>query len=247
MGPEVALSIVIPAYLEEENLRLLLPRLKTVVGNLGVATEILVVDTDPALDRTAEVCAEIGVTHLKREHGADYGCAVKTGIRASRGRWVLFMDADGSHAPEFIARLWEQAEGHDIVIASRYVEGGVTENPRILQWMSLLLNKTYIAVLGLDCKDASNSFKLYRGAPLRSLSLTCRNFDIVEEILVRYGIVVPGARIKEIPFAFKKRMFGETKRNLFAFIGSFAVTLARLGWIRISQNVRRRRDAQKQR
>jgi dolichol-phosphate mannosyltransferase len=235
MGADVELSVVIPAYLEEENLRIILPRLRKTLKGMRVRHEILVVDTRPSLDGTAEACKEFGAVHLQREGGPHYGAAVTTGIRASRGAWVLFMDADGSHAPEFVRSLWEHAAGHDVVIASRYVPGGVTENPLVLQWMSLVLNVVYRELLGLDCKDVSNSFKLYRGGPLRRLRLGCKNFDIVEEILVRYGAAEKKRlRIKEIPFAFKKRMFGETKRDLFAFVLSFAATLLRLLRLRFS-------------
>ena len=65
--------------------------------------------------------------------------------------------------------------------------------------MSRILNLIYSMVLGLRCRDVSNSFKLYRGNLLRGL-----------------------------PFAFKKRMFGSTKRSLIVFILSFIVTLLRL-------------------
>lgn len=234
MAADLDLSVVVPAYLEEENLRVILPRLKKELDRLGLGHEVLVVDTQPSLDNTAEVCAEFGAMHLPREGGSHYGAAVVTGIRASRGDWVVFMDADGSHAPEFIRHLWQQAGGNDVVIASRYVPGGFTENPWTLQWMSLALNAVYTLVLGLDCKDVSNSFKLYRGGPLRLLRLKCRHFDIVEEILVRYCACVKGVRVKEVPFVFKKRLFGNTKRDLLLFMLSFIGTLARLFWIRIT-------------
>lgn len=233
MKPKVKLSVVIPAYLEEENLRLILPRLMKVLKAMKVSHEVLVVDTQAPMDATAEVCRQFGAMHLLRTGGDHYGAAVVSGIQASKGEFVVFMDADGSHAPEFIPQLWEHAAAYDVVIASRYVEGGVTENPLLLLWMSLVLNAVYTVVLGLDCKDVSNSFKLYHGGRLRGLRLECRNFDVVEEILVRYGAAGPRVRIKEVPFAFKKRMFGQTKRNLVAFIFSFAVTMVRLFWIRM--------------
>lgn len=227
------LSIVIPAYLEEENLRILLPRLLDVLPRLGASFEVLIIDTCPPKDKTSEVCAQWKVTHIPREGGAFYGDAVRTGIRYSSGDWVLFMDADGSHTPEFLPSLWAYRHDYHVVIASRYTEGGETENPRYLIWMSLVLNVAYSWVLGLKCKDVSNSFKLYRGKDLRDLTLHCKNFDIVEEILVKIGGSTTKLRIKEVPFVFKKRMFGNTKRNLFAFILSFYVTLARLFWARI--------------
>jgi dolichol-phosphate mannosyltransferase len=234
-------SVVIPAYLEEENLRLLLPRLHSVLEHLGVSYEILIVDTESPMDSTAEVCAEHGAIYSPRKGGNSYGCAVRSGIAASQGEKVIFMDADGSHAPEFIANLFTASQDADIVIASRYVKGGATENPGVLIFMSRILNVLYRVCLGLKCQDVSNSFKLYEGSVLRSLTLECENFDVVEEVLVRYTLAKRGAVIKELPFVFKKRMFGQTKRNLPAFLLSFLITLGRLMAIRFRYRVQSRR------
>src|SRR4051812_14496611 len=123
------LSVVIPAYLEEENLRIILPRLAAVLRGTGRSFEVLVVDTEKPIDNTRDVCGQHGAIWCPREGGNNYGDAVRTGLARARGDLILFMDADGSHTPEFIPRLLEHAAANDIVIASRYVEGGATENP----------------------------------------------------------------------------------------------------------------------
>ncbi len=222
------LTVVLPAYLEEENLRLLLPRIKEHCKQMTPNFQVLVVDTMTPKDGTPEVCRELGITYLNREGGNNYGDAVRTGISHSKGKKVIFMDADGSHPPNVLDELYQQKDNADIVIASRYVEGGYTENSRILVLMSLIVNMGYRFVLGLKCKDVSNSFKLYPGEALRSLKLKCNNFDIVEELLFKMVRSNPTYKIKEVPFSFKKRMFGETKRNLFVFIFTYIITLIRL-------------------
>ena len=233
-APSVQLTVALPAYLEEENLRLLLPRLHHTLETYGKALpsftfEILVLDTEKPLDKTQDVCkAFSSVRYIRRRGGNTFGDAVRTGIADSKGESVIFMDADGSHTPEFIPELLARAQGNDVVIASRYTEGGYTENSASLVWMSRILNVTYSLVLGLKCKDVSNSFKLYQGAALRSLKLKCNNFDIVEEILYKLKRKQPALRIAEVPFTFKKRMFGETKRNLLAFILTYVVTIIKL-------------------
>ena len=228
MAADVTLSVIFPSYLEEENLRQLLPRLGEVLVGLGVKSEVLVIDTLAPMDNTRAVCEEQGVTYLNREGGNSYGDAIRTGIRRARGEFILFSDADGSHPPEFIRNLWSSAADSDVVIASRYVAGGATDNTRALILMSLLVNIIYALVLNLRCKDVSNSFKLYRAPLLKDLQLHCKNFDIVEEILFKIKKRHPAVRIAEIPFTFKKRMFGNTKRSLVLFIFSFMVTLLRL-------------------
>lgn len=228
MADKRALSVVLPAYMEEENLRQLLPRLKGVVADIDPDGEIVVVDTMTPMDNTAEVCEGCGVRYVNRVGGNFFGDAVRTGIREAQGEFVVFMDADGSHPPEFIRNLWKERNDADVVIASRYTEGGATDNSRVLVLMSLVVNLVYSVVLGLNCKDVSNSFKLYRGEMLKELTLKCNNFDIVEEILFKIKRNHRALRIRELPFTFRKRMFGSTKRNLFVFIFSFIVTLLKL-------------------
>jgi dolichol-phosphate mannosyltransferase len=224
----VDLSVIIPAYHEEENLRLLIPRIHKTLRNLVDEYEIIIVDTVTPLDNTEKCCGEFGACFIRREDDNTFGSAVRTGIRNSRGTYALFMDADGSHSPEYIPYLWEFREDYQVVIASRYVEGGFTENPKLLILMSKLLNWIYGFVLNLNCKDVSNSFKLYRAIQLKQLKLYCKNFDIVEEILFKLTRNNKGLTIKEVPFSFKKRIFGNTKRNLLTFMFGFLVTLIRL-------------------
>jgi dolichol-phosphate mannosyltransferase len=225
---ETDLSVVIPAYHEEENLRLLLPRMHRTLRELQISYEILIIDTILPLDNTMDCCNEYNATYIKREVDNTFGSAVRTGINKANGQYLLFMDADGSHSPEFITKLWSQRYENDVVIASRYIEGGFTENSKSLILMSRILNIIYSIVLNLNCRDVSNSFKLYRSEQLKAIKLNCKNFDIVEEILFKLAKRFKPLRIKEIPFSFKKRIFGETKRNLFVFILSFIITLVKL-------------------
>lgn len=226
------LSVILPSYNEEENLRLLVPRIRQACTSLCASHEIIVVDTMAPMDGTPTLCEEEQVRYLNRTGGNLYGDAIRTGIAAANGTYVIFMDADGSHPPHFLADIFMRREEADIVVASRYVEGGYTENSAILVWMSWIVNIGYRLVLGLKCKDVSNSFKLYPGPALKTLQLRCDNFDIVEEILYKIVKQNPGFRIAEVPFSFKKRMFGQTKRNLLTFMFSYVVTLARLRFSR---------------
>jgi dolichol-phosphate mannosyltransferase len=221
-------SIVLPAYLEEENLRLLLPRIVSECQKLSAPFEVLVVDTKEPLDSTEAVCAALGARYVRRQPGNSFGDAVRTGIKEARGAWILFMDADGSHGPDFIPKLAAQIPENDIVVASRYVAGGFTENSRTLVFMSRVLNFSYSLILGIRCKDVSNSFKIYRADLLKDLSLKSENFDIIEEILFKITRKHRNVKICELPFSFKKRMFGESKRNLVLFMMTYLWTMVRL-------------------
>jgi len=206
----------------------LLPRLAETARSLTDRFEILVIDTQSPLDDTPAVCEQQGATYIPRRGGDTYGDAVRTGIACSRGRYVILMDADGSHNPAFLPKLWEHRETHDLVIASRYMSGGQTENPAVLIFMSLVVNVVFRLILDLRCLDVSNSFRLYRGDDLRRLTLRCRNFDIVEEILVTLNFSKAGYHIKEVPFTFEQRKAGKTKRKLLPFALSYLAVLYRL-------------------
>ncbi len=221
------LSVIIPAYKEAENLKIILPQLVAVIRELGQA-EVLVIDTVEPLDETAQVCEANAVNYYNRRDGNNYGDAIRTGIAQATGKYTIFMDADGSHDPNFIKALYGYRADFDIVIASRYVNGGDTDNSRLLIFMSLAVNYIYGLVLNIKCQDISNSFKLYQTADLKQLSLKCNNFDIVEEIIYKLKKQKGVLKIKELPFLFKKRMFGDTKRNLLQFILTYIVTLYKL-------------------
>jgi dolichol-phosphate mannosyltransferase len=225
---ECELSIILPAFREADTLRHLLPRIAASAGTLTPDYEILVVDAQHAVDDTREVCAKCGVRHLFRAGGDNYGDAVRSGIRESRGRYVVIMDADGSHAPEDFVRLWPLRDAWDVVIASRYASGGKTEVHAGLTMMSLFLNAVYRTALGLKIRDMSNSFRLYRGSQLRALTLEATNFEIVEEILAALVWGPMRSRITEIPITFERRHAGESKRNHIAFAFSYLRSIHKL-------------------
>ncbi|MDR3371651.1 glycosyltransferase family 2 protein [Rhodoferax sp.] len=108
-------SVVIPARNEAESLRKLLPELVVLLPD----AEIIVVD-DGSDDDTASVCAASEVKQIRHPYPKGNGAAIKTGARAAKGGVLIFMDADGQHKPEDIARLLERFhEGYDMVIGAR--------------------------------------------------------------------------------------------------------------------------------
>jgi dolichol-phosphate mannosyltransferase len=228
LSENVDLSITIAAYLEAENLRLMLPSIKAAAAALTPNYEVLVVDTQQPMDDTDAICAENGVRHIPRHGGNSYGDAVRTLIAESRGTFILNMDADGSHSPEFFASMWAEREKYDIVIGSRYAKGGSTENPAILIFMSYVLNLTFRIAFSIRAKDVTNSFRLYRRSILTPLHLESNDFDILEELLIKVTLRQPPATIGEVPVIFARRKAGESKRKLVQFALGYFNTLKRM-------------------
>jgi len=140
-----SISVVLPAYKEADNLKKLLPKIKQTLEDCCGNWEILVVDAEnPTGDGTKEVCESCGATYVSRQGGNLYGDAIRTGFKMAQYEYVSVLDADGSHHPEDIKRMLATMEqGSDLVIGSRYMKGGYTDNPFILRFMSYILNVTY--------------------------------------------------------------------------------------------------------
>jgi dolichol-phosphate mannosyltransferase len=226
MGPD--LSIVIPAWNERENLEVLLPALNRMVARLGVRAEIIVADGG-SRDGTAAAAKALGAVAVQQvERG--YGGAVLMGFDTSRAPWVITMDADLSHEPSFIEELWKRRERADLLIASRWVPGGGADMSGFRALLSHILNRTFTLVLRLPFRDISSGFRLYRRSMLKDVRPEARDFDFLEEILIRAHIL--GRRIEEVPFYYKPRGSGSSHARLIKFGWAFVKTLARMWRLR---------------
>src|SRR5439155_8343658 len=198
---DIDLTILVPVLDECDNVATLLPRLRRVLEGLQCRHEILVVDGG-SRDRTVEVARELGAQVL-RQRAPGYGGALREGFAAATGRYVLTLDADLSHDPDFVVKLWQARNAADVVIASRYVRGGVAYMPLRRKVLSRTLNRFFALGLSLPVRDLSSGFRLYRPAALHELYLTRRNFDVLEEILVK--AYAAGYRVLEMPFTYYPR------------------------------------------
>ena len=218
----VELSVLLPVLNERDNLAELLPRLARVLDTLGCRSEVVVVDGG-STDGTAETARRLGARVLEQRQPG-YGTALREGFAAVRGRFVLTLDADLSHDPDFIGKLWRARHSADILIASRYVTGGVAIMPRMRLILSRVLNAFFARGLSLPLHDLSSGFRLYRSALLAELTLQGRNFEILEEVLVK--AYAAGWRVRELPFMYYPRARGSSH----ARIVRFGIDLLRAFW-----------------
>lgn len=160
------LSIVIPAFNEEERLPLTLARLHAYLTLRAFSWEIIVV-SNGSTDRTADVTLAAAATmpnlHLMTIEQRGKGIAARTGVLESRGELVFLCDADMSMPPEMIDAFLDAASSHDIVIGSREAPGAVrTGEPRLRHVMGRVFNRIVqvFAIRGLN--DTQCGFKLFR-------------------------------------------------------------------------------------
>ena len=222
------ISVVVPALNERENLEPLFKSLANVTSGLGLTAEIIVADGG-SKDGSRELAERSGAEVVDQtERG--YGGALLAGFAAATAPFIVTMDADLSHPPVFLREFWKQRESADILVASRYVAGGRADMGAFRRVLSLILNKTYRRVLSLPLHDVSSGFRMYRSTSVKSLKLEARDFDVLEEILVK--IYVNGGRIKEVPFHYGARHSGKSHAKLLRFGWAYSKTLLKMWKLR---------------
>jgi dolichyl-phosphate beta-glucosyltransferase len=172
MGDEAAcyLSVVIPAYNEQSRLPPTLERIQSYLAGMGHSSEIVVVDNN-SRDHTADVARQAGVIVL-REPRQGKGAAVRAGMLAARGEYVLFSDADLSTPIEDVELLFAALRaGHDVAIGSRALPE--SNLPVRQPWYRELVGRAgnllvrLLAVHGIA--DTQCGFKLFPRAIARRL------------------------------------------------------------------------------
>ena len=222
------ISAVLLAYGEEKNLRILIPRIREKLLEIGEEWEIIVIDGPVVLDKSEEACAELGVRYFRQQkHG--FAEAFREGIQKANFRTFLILDADFSHDPEYIPAIYERfvEKRADVVIGSRYIKGGDNMDSLPARVMSRILNSVYGMTLGVRVADLSTDYRIYRTVRLKKVEakLKCKHYDVLQEVLLflKQDKQSEGKRfrVEEVPIVFKKRKYGESKRQLFKFILSY--------------------------
>ncbi len=230
------ISTVLLAYKEAENLKVLIPQIKRQLEIIGEEYEIIVIDSKEPLDDTKNVCSEFDSRYVNQEEPG-FGGAFRTGIKYAKYDKFLILDSDGSHNPCYIPEIYHKfmQEDCDVVIGSRYTKGGHTDDAKSSIIMSHILNFAFRLCLGIRAKDISTDYRMYKTKYLKKVKLTGKNYDVLQEVLLKIKLKRPGRKLKvgEVPITFNKRMFGESKRKLLPFIVDYAKSLIRLTWLRM--------------
>ena len=197
-----SITLVFPAWDEEENLPQLLGRALEVLPRFAKEFEIIVVD-DGSLDETPRIAARYpGVRLLRHSRNRGYGAALRTGLRAARFDWVFFSDADLQFDLAQLSELLNPARDFDIVAGYREPRSDPWGR-RSLAWVwGALVNRLF----GLRVLDNSCACKVVRRDVLEAIPIASVGAFINTEILVRAEQA--GFRIHQIPVTHRRRRFG---------------------------------------
>jgi dolichol-phosphate mannosyltransferase len=209
-------TVCLPTYNERENVE----RMVRALQGLGVA--VLVIDdnspdgTGDIADRLAEELDSVSVLHRPRKEGL--GPAYLAGFRRALdegAELILEMDCDFSHDPADVLRLIAAAEEADLVLGSRYVEGGGTENWGAVRRFISRGGSLYAQVLlGLRVRDLTGGFKCYRRKVLEALPLDeIHSKGYAFQIETTYRALRKGFRVREVPITFVDRVEGGSKMS----------------------------------
>ena len=215
--------IVIPTYNESKNL----PALAAELFALGLeGLEILIVD-DASPDGTGQVADALARQYPGRFHAMHREGKLGLGTAYLQGfAWaiahdadaIIQMDADFSHSPRYLPQFLELMANYDVVVGSRYVPGGNTdEHWGWWRWfLSWWANSVWVRfILGVKTHDATAGFKCWRSRALERIDLArIRSNGYVFQVEMCYVSERLGLRIKEIPIYFEDRRIGQSKMSL---------------------------------
>lgn len=228
------LSVVIPAYNEENGIKEIAERVLAVepaLKNAGVdQLELLVVD-DGSKDRTAEVAEAIpGVRLIRHPKNRGYGAALKTGFSKARGELIGFLDADGTYPPEYFPQLCKSAmNGSELVIGSRMA--GADSKMPVTRRVGNFFFANLLSILGRQkVTDSASGMRVFRREILGQIYPLPDGLNLTPVMSTR--ALHEGVRIVEVPIPYSERV-GRSKLSV---IRDGQLFLQSMMWTAMSYN-----------
>ena len=228
------LSVVIPAYNEENGIAEIVSRVLSVepaLKKVGVdQLELLVVD-DGSRDRTADVAQNIaGVTLIRHPKNMGYGAALKTGFSKASGELIGFLDADGTYPPEYFPQLCQVAlNGADLVIGSR-MAGEESKMPVTRRVGNFFFANLLSVLSHQKVTDSASGMRVFKREILRQIYPLPDGLNLTPVMSTR--ALHEGIDIKEVPIPYSERV-GRSKLSV---IRDGSIFMQSMLWTVLSYN-----------
>ncbi len=209
------LSVVIPAYNEEDGIAEIAHRVLAVKDSLrevGVDDLELIVVDDGSKDKTIEIASNIdGVTLIKHPKNKGYGGALKTGFSQARGELIGFLDADGTYPPEYFPKLCVEAmNGSEIVVGSR-MAGAKTEMPAMRRIGNFFF-ANLLSILGRQrITDSASGMRVFKKEILQKILPLPDGLNLTPVMSTR--ALHEQIKMTEIPIPYSERL-GNSKLSV---------------------------------
>ncbi|WP_082850885.1 MULTISPECIES: glycosyltransferase [unclassified Sulfitobacter] len=208
------ISIIVPTFKERENIPSLIDRVSSLRKNFGAEIELIFMD-DKSGDGSVEAVAASGAewaSIIEREGERGLSPAVIEGFERARNPILVCMDCDLSHPPEAIPQMiLALASGQELVLGSRYVKGGSTDDDwGFFRWLNSRI-ATLLAAPLTSARDPMSGFFAMRRSDFEcAQDLNPIGYKVALELIVKCGVDSVG----EIPIHFQDRVNGESKLTL---------------------------------
>jgi dolichol-phosphate mannosyltransferase len=216
--------VIVPTYNERDNVE----PITTAILAAESRCDVLVVD-DNSPDGTGQLADELAakqprikVLHREKKQGLGRAYLHAFSWALEHGyQYVLEMDADFSHDPKYLPRLIDEAKnGADLVLGSRYVDGGGTVNWGPLRKLISRGGSLYArSILQVRVRDLTGGFKCFRRAVLEALDLeSVKSSGYAFQIELTYRALKAGFTVREVPIVFEDRRVGQSKMSRKIFV-----------------------------
>jgi glycosyltransferase involved in cell wall biosynthesis len=202
---QVSVSIVIPCFNEAQTIGNLIRK----VRSLHPRHEIIAID-DGSCDNTSEEAVRAGATVYRHPYNIGNGAAVKTGIRKASGDILVFLDADGQHDPEDIARLLENLPEYDMVVGARSMQGQATLvrglGNKVYNWLA-----SYVAKFRVQ--DLTSGFRAIKAEVAKGFIYLLPN-TYSYPTTITLGVLRSGLGVKYVPIDVRQRKKGASNIHI---------------------------------
>lgn len=212
-----SLSIIIPAYNEEQTIRKLLDKVCAVTLIEGISKEILVIDdgsSDSTNDIVAEYISSLGVKNIQlisQERNQGKGNALRKGIEVATGDFIIIQDADLEYDPEdYNLLLPHLLNGEKVVYGSRFLRKENKHSYQSFYYGGLLVTFFTNLLFLQKLTDEPTCYKAFETNFLKSIPLKCTGFEFCPEVTAKTA--KKGIKIKEVPIHYYPRSIEQGKK-----------------------------------